>query len=164
LRAFNATYGIDDLSQRYFNVYGARQNPKSQYAAVIPKFMVSTIRGEPITIYGNGKQTRDFSYIDNVVNANILGILCDKELKGDVVNIACGKKYSLLKMIDVLEETSGKKITVNFEEPRVGDVMDSLADVKKAKKLIGYVPSVDFIDGMKRTYKYYKGWTDGKGT
>jgi nucleoside-diphosphate-sugar epimerase len=164
LRAFSSTYGIDSITLRYFNVFGARQNPKSQYAAVIPKFMVAAINGDPITIYGNGKQTRDFSYIDNVVNANILAILSDRELKGEVVNIACGKKYSLLKMIDILNDITGGKVKVNFEEPRVGDVMDSLADIRRAKKVIGYVPEVDFIDGMKRTFKYYKGWVNGKRT
>jgi nucleoside-diphosphate-sugar epimerase len=164
LRSFSSTYGLDTITLRYFNVFGARQNPKSQYAAVIPKFMISALKGEPIKIYGNGKQTRDFSYIDNVVNANILAILSDREHCGDVMNIACGKKYSLLKMVDILEDISGKKIKVEFEDPRVGDVMDSLADIKKAKRLIGYSPEVNFNDGMKRTFKYYKGWLDGKRT
>ena len=162
LRAFCSTYDIDALSLRYFNVFGRRQNPKSQYAAVVPKFMTAAINDSKITIYGDGKQTRDFTYIDNVVKANVLGILTDRELKGEVVNIACGKKYNLLKMLDIIGEISGKELDVVFSDSRVGDVKDSLADIKKAKKLIGYVPEVDFNEGMKRTYKYYKWWSDGK--
>jgi nucleoside-diphosphate-sugar epimerase len=164
LRSFSSTYGLDAVTLRYFNVFGARQNPKSQYAAVIPRFIVSTLKDEPIKIYGNGKQTRDFSYIDNVVNANVLAILSDREFSGDVMNIACGKKYSLLKMVDILEELSGKDINIEFDKPRIGDVMHSHANIKKAKRLINYSPEVDFYDGMKRTFKYYKGWLDGKRT
>ena len=163
MKAFNSTYGIDTVSLRYFNVFGPNQDPQSQYSAVVPRFMNAALRGKPVTIYGNGKQTRDFSFVSNVVNANILAITDSEKFNGMAMNIACGKKYTLLKMLDIIEDIAGVEIERKFANSRVGDVRDSLASISKARKKMGYVPAVDFKEGLKRTFEYYKGWVNGAG-
>jgi len=162
--AFNKCYDIDTCSLRYFNVFGPRQNPKSQYAAVIPKFITAAIKEEPITVYGDGLQSRDFSFIDNNIDANLRVLESQKDLKGEVINIACNKQYTLLDMIRDIEEIVEHRLNVKFEDARRGDVKHSLADIAKAETLLGYKSKVEFKEGLIRTFEYYKGCADGEGT
>lgn len=162
--AFNKTYGIDTASLRYFNVFGARQNPKSQYAAVIPKFMIAALKGEDMVIYGDGLQSRDFTFIDNVVNANVLAINSKENLNGEFMNIACGEKHTLIKLCEEIKNIVGSDSKIIYSKERFGDVKHSLADITKANKILGYKPEVGFIDGLNKTFEFYKRWSDGEGT
>jgi len=137
-------------------VFGPRQDPKSTYAAVIPRFITSVLRGVPPTIYGDGLQTRDFTYIDNVIQANLAACLAPKTACGKVVNIACGERVSLLDILEMVYGLAGKTVLPKFEPGRVGDVRDSLADITLARDLIGYDPKVAFRDGMKKTFDWFR--------
>lgn len=156
-RVFAEVYGLSTACLRYFNVFGPRQNPKSQYAAVIPAFVSALLAGQRPRIYGDGEQTRDFCFVDNVVNANLLAAGCGKALAGEVVNIACGERISLNVMLARMQATLGTKIAAEYLPPRAGDVRDSLADIAAARALIGYVPGVKFEEGLARTVKAYAG-------
>jgi len=156
LKSFCNMYGIDGVSLRYYNVFGPRQDQNSAYAAVIPKFITAALSGNPITVYGDGSQSRDFTFIDNVINANIRALKSEKNLNGEVINIACGKSYTILDLIDVIEKVSGKTLNVIFDKDRAGDVKHSLADISKAEQLLGYVPIVGFEEGIKTAYNYYR--------
>ncbi len=150
LSAFAHCYPISTVSLRYFNVFGPGQNANSAYAAAISAFLKALASGKQPTIYGDGRQTRDFVHIDNVVHANLLAAVSPREFKGEAINIGSGKRTSLL---DVLEHM-GRAIKINvkpvFAEPRAGDVRDSVADVSRARELLGYEPIVDFSEGMAR--------------
>jgi nucleoside-diphosphate-sugar epimerase len=159
LRVFYECYGLETLALRYFNVFGPRQDPKSQYAAAIPAFVTSVMRGESPTIYGDGEQTRDFSYIDNVVHANLLAADAP-EVHGEVVNIACGESISVNQVNALINELLGKDVTSNHVDPRAGDVRHSLADLTLAKKLIGYEPVVPFKEGLSRAIEWYRDHLD----
>ena len=161
--AFNKCYDIDTCSLRYFNVFGPRQNPKSQYAAVIPKFILAMLQGDEIQVYGDGTQSRDFSFIDNVVDANLKALECSKDLNGEVMNIACNKSYTLLDLVVELERVAEMNIRMKNCDERMGDVKHSLADITKARNLIGYKPKVNFKNGLAKTFEFYKGWLDAKG-
>jgi nucleoside-diphosphate-sugar epimerase len=151
---FTQLYGLETVSLRYFNIFGPRQDPASLYSAVIPKFIDALKNGKRPTIYGDGKQSRDFTYIDNVVHANLLA-LSAKCLHGEVVNVACGSRISLNQLIRILQQIFGSKITPIYEEPRQGDVKHSLADITRAKKVLKYKPKVDIETGLKRTVEYF---------
>ncbi len=151
-RLFYELYGLKTVSLRYFNVFGPNQNPDSEYAAVIPKFIKSILNDKKPVIYGDGKQSRDFSYVGNVVNANLLA--CNSNVAGDVFNIACGKKIDLLELVKKINEILGKNIDVEFAEPRKGDVKHSLADISKAEKLLSYKAEFDFEQGLKKTVEF----------
>ncbi len=151
LSAFHKCYGLDGISLRYFNVFGPRQNPESRYAAVIPKFIARMRAGQPPVIYGDGEQTRDFTYIDNVVDANIAAALAEGPLGGEAANIGGGRGHSLNELAARLNGLLGTSLTPLYEQARPGDVRDSLADVSKANRLFGYRPSVDFAEGLRRT-------------
>jgi nucleoside-diphosphate-sugar epimerase len=161
MRTFASLYGIETLSLRYFNVFGPRQDPASEYAAVIPRFATAAIRGERPTVYGDGEQTRDFCYIDNVVAANLAAATTSNKLEGQVVNIACGERVSLNKLIEEIGNLAvefgiakaGMKLEANYTDTRAGDVRDSLADISAAKKIIGYEPKVFVKDGLRRTFE-----------
>jgi len=157
MKAFAESFDIDTVSLRYFNVFGPRQSPKSQYAAVVPNFITAAINDQKIVVHGDGKQSRDFSYIDNVVNANILALKSKKDLGGEVINIACGERYTLLNLLDEIRDLTGKELNVTHIETRAGDVKHSQADITKAKELLKYKPKVDFKKGLKLSYKYYLG-------
>jgi len=152
-RIFSDVYGLETVITRYFNVFGPRQNPESQYAAVIPKFIDSYLKGNPPTVFGDGEQTRDFTFVDNVVHANIL---CSQAQKtaGEVINIATSSRISLNELITLLKEITGKDIDPVYREPRKGDVRHSLADISRAKKLIGYEPIADLKQGLRRTIQW----------
>lgn len=151
---FYHCYGLETLTTRYFNVFGPRQNPRSQYAAVIPAFITAMLEDQPPTIYGDGKQTRDFTYIENIVHAYMLAVDLPKTC-GQTVNIACGYEISLLDIVNVLNCLLDKDIRPNFVAPRPGDVRHSRADISAARQLLGYSPVVSFEDGLKRTIEYY---------
>ncbi|MCK4659611.1 MAG: SDR family oxidoreductase [Phycisphaerae bacterium] len=154
-RTFHECFGLETFSLRYFNVFGPRQDPKSQYAAAIPAFIMAILADQPPTIFGDGEQTRDFTYIDNVVHANVLAAQADR-LAGEAVNAACGRSISLNQIINQINKVTGKNIAPVYAEPRPGDVRHSLADNRLAKELIGYDPLVDFDEGLARTIEYYQ--------
>ncbi len=154
-RAFYECYRLESISLRYFNVFGARQDPKSEYAAAIPAFVTAILRGEPPTVYGDGEQTRDFTYIDNVVHGNVLAMQA-KATHGESVNVACGGAISVNQVIAAIGQLVGKKVKPLYQPPRTGDVKHSCADIRLAKKLLGFEPVVSFEEGLKRAIQYYK--------
>ncbi|MGB2984523.1 MAG: SDR family oxidoreductase [Phycisphaerae bacterium] len=160
-RAFFECYGLETISLRYFNVFGTRQDPSSQYAAAIPAFVTAILRGEPPTIYGDGEQTRDFTYIDNVVHANILAMQADKTY-GEVVNAACGESISVNQVIAVINRLLETDVRPHHVATRPGDVRHSCADITLAKKLLGYEPLVDFEEGLRHAIEYYRGIANDK--
>jgi UDP-glucose 4-epimerase len=149
-RLYSDLYGLETVALRYFNVFGPRQDPKSEYAAVVPRFAVACLRGEPAVIYGDGKQTRDFTYVGDAVRANLLAAESPKA-SGSVVNVAGGKRVSLLELLGAIGEVCGTKIPPRHEPGRAGDVRDSLADLGRARDLLGYEPQVSLRDGLART-------------
>lgn len=155
-QCFTRTYGLEVVSLRYFNVFGPRQDPASDYAAVIPKFITLMLQGKTPTIFGDGLQSRDFSYIDNVVQANIKA--CHAEgAGGGVYNIACGGRVSLLDLVATLNDILGTSIVANHDAPRTGDIKHSQADIDLAVAELGYEPSVDFAEGIGKTVDWYRG-------
>jgi nucleoside-diphosphate-sugar epimerase len=155
-RIFWQLYGLETVSLRYFNVFGPRQDPQSQYAAVIPCFITAILRDEPPPIFGDGKQTRDFSHIDNIIDANLAACHAPKEALGEAFNIACGGRTSLLELVDTINEICGKKIAPRFDPPRPGEVRDSQADISKAVKLLGWKPRIDFREGIEKAVAWYQ--------
>ena len=139
-------YGLETVALRYFNVFGPRQDPNSEYAAVIPIFLSRMLNKQEIRIFGDGLQTRDFTYIDNVVQANMLAATC-KVAKGQAINVACGKRWTLLDLIAQLDSVLQCKAECSFHDPRPGDVKHSLASLARAKKQLGYAPVVGFEEG-----------------
>ena len=159
-RAFTRVFGLETVSLRYFNVYGPRQDPKSQYAAVVPIFIRKLMAGEPPTVFGDGEQSRDFTYVEDVVAANIQAAEAPGAA-GAVVNLGCGERHTLNKLIALLQEMTGRHVAAEYAEPRAGDVKHSQADVSRARELIGYDPRVSFEDGVRRTLEWYKGQQSG---
>jgi UDP-glucose 4-epimerase len=154
-QAFTATYGLQTVVLRYFNVFGPRQDPASQYAAVIPKFITELLAGRQPTIYGDGRQSRDFTYIENVIHGNLLAADAPAAV-GRTINVACGKSYNLLELIAGINAALGTYIEPLFEPARAGDVRDSLAGISLARELLGYEPTVGFEEGLRRTVEYYR--------
>jgi UDP-glucose 4-epimerase len=159
MQIFSALYGIETLSLRYFNVFGPRQDPKSEYAAVIPKFITAAIRRERPIVFGDGEQTRDFCYIDNAVGANLLAASTSRKLAGEVLNVACGERTSLNQLIGYIGELAGVSLAPEYRPPRAGDVRDSVADVRAAFDVLGYEPTVDVRLGLKRTFEAFLRFT-----
>jgi nucleoside-diphosphate-sugar epimerase len=153
--AWTRLYGVETVGLRYFNVFGPRQDPKSQYAAVIARFIQWGLRGQPLEVHGDGTQSRDFTYIDNVVEANVLAGKAPGAA-GEVFNVGCGDRVSLLDIVARLEGLLGKKLERRHTPSRAGDVPHTLADVSKAKRLMGYSPLVGFDEGFRRTVEYFK--------
>ncbi|MFA5251892.1 MAG: SDR family oxidoreductase [Phycisphaerae bacterium] len=152
---FYKVFGLETISLRYFNVFGPQQDPTSQYAAAIPAFVTFILKDKPPTIYGDGLQSRDFTYVDNVVEANLLAARAE-QTKGDVVNIACGKAVTVNEVIDIINELLGKNIKPIYVASRPGDVKHSLADITLAKKTIGYKPAVTFKQGLENAIDWYR--------
>lgn len=155
-RTFAEVFDIDAVSLRYFNIFGPRQTEKSRYAAVFPAFISRMIKGEPATIYGDGKTTRDFTYVSNVVNANILAADREANFDGAVMNIGAGQRTSLLELVAKINTVLGTDLKPLHEDERLGDVKDSLADISRAKEMLGYVPEVDVSAGLKHTVEYFR--------
>jgi UDP-glucose 4-epimerase len=153
-RVFTELYGLETISLRYFNVFGPRQDPNSQYAAVIPRFIRSALQKEPLEIHGDGLQARDFSYIDNVVEANLLAAKC-QDGTGQAINVAQGKCYSILDLVDALQKIFERKLESFHTPARPGDVRQTLADISRADRVLGYSPAVTFEEGMARTVGYF---------
>lgn len=155
VRVFASLYGMQTASLRYFNVFGPRQDPTSQYSGVIAKFISAALNSEPFVVYGDGQQARDFTYVDNVVRANVAALKAD-HLDGVVMNVACGGQVSLLEMIEELRGITGTVGELRFAEPRAGDVKFSQAAIEVARKTLGYEPSVSFREGLERTVEWYR--------
>jgi len=152
---FYEVFGLETISLRYFNVFGPHQDPASQYAAAIPAFVTAIFKDKPPTIYGDGEQSRDFTYIDNVVEANLLAARA-KQTKGEVINIACGEAVTVNAIIALINEFLGKDIKPNYTDPRPGDVKHSLADITLAEKLISYKTKVPFKQGLQLAIDWYR--------
>ena len=156
MRVFAQLYGLETVSLRYFNVFGPRQDPASEYAAVIPKFITAALRGTRPIVFGDGEQTRDFCHIDNAVGANLLAATTSNKLSGEVVNVACGARTSLNELLALVAELTGVTLPADYRPRRAGDVKDSLADIGAARKLLGYEPRVDLRAGLLRTIEAFR--------
>ena len=159
MRVFAQLYGIETVCLRYFNIFGARQDPKSEYAAVIPNFITAAIRKERAIVYGDGEQTRDFCYIDNAVRANLLAANTSRKLGGEVVNVACGERTSLNQLLEQVAELAGTRIEPDYRPGRAGDIRDSVADIRAARDLLGFEPVVGVREGLKRTFGAFQRFT-----
>lgn len=150
-------YGLSLIGLRYFNVFGPRQNPKGAYAAVIPLFMNAVLNNEPPTINGDGETSRDFTFVQNAVHANICALFTQEEAAvNEVYNIACGEQTTLNELFENIKEIAGSDLAPIYREERAGDVRHSMADVSKAKQLLGYDPAVKVRDGLKTTFDWYR--------
>ncbi len=154
-KLYTELYGLEVVTLRYFNVFGPRQDPKSDYAAVIPKFMTRMLSGRPVTIFGDGSQTRDFCHIDNVVEANLLACTTPG-VAGMSFNIACGDRISLLDLVERLNGVLGTSLAPEFAPPRAGDIAHSVADISLARSVLGYTAPVDLTLGLERTLAWYR--------
>jgi len=157
-RSFSAVYGLETVALRYFNVFGPRQDPLSQYAAVIPNFITAALEGGTIRIFGDGEQSRDFTYVDNVVDVN-LAALSAEGVSGRAYNVACGERISLNELVKQIALATGRELEPSYEEPRPGDVRHSLADISAAANDLDYAPRVDLEEGIRRTLAFYESAT-----
>jgi UDP-glucose 4-epimerase len=157
MRVFTRVYGLETVALRYFNVFGPYQDPASPYSGVLAIFCRRMLSGEPVTIYGDGEQSRDFTYIENVVNANLLAAAAPAEkVSGKMMNLATGSRVTLNQIFGILCEQTGYKGKPTYGAPRAGDIHDSLADIERARELLGYEPTVDFREGLRRTVEWYR--------
>ena len=155
-QVFGRVYGLENASIRYFNVFGPRQDPTSQYSGVLSRFMLAVIQGEPPVIYGDGEQSRDFTYVENVVDETLRA--CEAPgASGMVFNGGTGARITLNQVIKLLEKITARKIQPKYEAPRPGDIRDSQADISLAGEILGYRPRVAFEEGLQRTWEWYKG-------
>jgi UDP-glucose 4-epimerase len=154
-QAFTATYGLETVTVRYFNVFGPRQDPQSEYSAVIPKFVTRMLSGERPIVFGDGRQSRDFTFVANVVEGNLLAAEAP-DAAGLTINVACGEQLNLLDLIAAINRVLGTNLAPIMEPPRAGDVRDSLADISLARRVLGYEPLVDFEAGLRRSIEYYR--------
>jgi UDP-glucose 4-epimerase len=147
---------VDGVALRYFNVFGPRQSPDSPYAAVIPLFFRAAITGTPATVFGDGQQTRDFTYVDNVVDANLLAATAPAErASGFPINVGAGERTSINELLDLIQQVTGRPIARQHRPPRAGDVRDSLAGLQRAADRLGYQPEVRLVDGLRRTWEWF---------
>jgi UDP-glucose 4-epimerase len=147
---FTRHYGLETVSLRYFNVFGPRQDPNSEYAAVVARFILAALRGEPLEIHGDGQQTRDFTYVANVVDAN-LAAAAAPGVAGQVFNVACGERLSVNDIVSRLEKVLGRSLGRRHTPRRAGDVRDTLADISRGRRGLNYTPTLDFTEGLRRT-------------
>ena len=155
LKAFNQVYGLETVALRYFNVFGPRQNPVSEYAAVVPNFFAAAMLGEEAVVYGDGEQSRDFTYIANVVQANLRAAEAEG-VAGEAFNVARGETHSVNSLVRKVGEIAGVDIPVRYAPGRAGDVPHSLADISKARERLGYDPAVDLEEGLRHTYEFFR--------
>jgi UDP-glucose 4-epimerase len=156
LRVFAEVYGLETISLRYFNVFGPNQSPDGAYAAAVPRFVHRALTGEPIEIFGDGQQTRDFSFVKNTVRANLLAAETPRKLRGEVVNVAGARRVELLGLVGEIGRLLGRELQVRHIEPRPGDIRHSLGDVSVAAELLGFEPSVRWEDGLPATIEYLR--------
>ena len=161
--SFYRCYGLETVSLRYFNIFGPRQDPSSQYSGVLAKFITLMLRGEQPTMFGDGEQSRDFTYIDNAVEANLLACKAPAaQAAGQVFNVATGRRVTLNETFKALQELTSYSGQANYGPERGGDIKHSLADISKAAAGLGYKPSVDFEEGLRRTVEWYRNTNPGK--
>lgn len=154
--SFHRCYGLETICLRYFNIFGPRQDPSSPYSGVLAKFITQMLAGEQPTIFGDGAQSRDFTYIDNAVEANLLACEAPTEAVGKVLNVATGRRFDLNQTFQILKKLTDYRGNVKYGPERGGDVKHSLADISRAEKYLGYKPTVDFESGLKRTVAWYR--------
>ena len=155
-QVFSRVYGLEAVALRYFNIFGPRQDPYSPYSAVLSKFITAVLKDEPPVVYGDGNQTRDFTYVANAVDATLRASTAPGTMAGEVFNVGTGGRHSLNETLAILAKISGKKICPKHEAERPGDIRDSLADISKGRRLLGYEPAVNFEKGLRLTYDWYK--------
>ncbi len=155
-QVFSRVYGLETVVLRYFNIFGPRQDPYSPYSAVLSRFITAVLKEEQPVVYGDGNQTRDFTYVTNALDATLRAATAPNAMAGEVFNVGTGTRHSLNKTLGVLASITGKKIMAKYEAERPGDIRDSLADISKARRLLGYDPVVDFEEGLRLTYDWYK--------
>ena len=153
--AFTRCFGLDTVTLRYFNVFGPRQDPASMYSGVVARFCLAFRRNEALAIHGDGEQSRDFTYIENVVEANLLAARAPGPLQGQVINVACGERHTLNALVQALNELTGQRRAPQYGPARPGDVRHSLADISRARAILKYEPRVDFKSGLARTLAWY---------
>ncbi len=154
-RIFQQLYGLETVILRYFNVFGPRQDPSSPYSGVISLFITAALQGRPYTIYGDGEQTRDLTFVENVVTATVTASTAP-EVVGEVMNIACGRQTSINDLAAMIDQIVGREGPRHYAPPRPGDVRHSLADISRARQLLGYHPAVDLLEGLRRTIAWYR--------
>ena len=153
-RSFHEVYGLETVALRYFNVFGPRQDPNSEYAAVVPKFIGSALSGTAPVVYGDGEQTRDFTYVDNVVAANVLAMEADAV--GLALNVACGERISLNRLLATIAELTGRAVEPEYRPARMGDVRHSHADISLATERLGYQPAIQLEEGLRHTIAHFE--------
>jgi UDP-glucose 4-epimerase len=156
LATWSKLFQVETVSLRYFNVFGPRQDPRSPYSGVISIFVDRIIGGRPITFFGDGTQCRDFVYVDNVVEANILAAT-RSGVSGRAYNVACGKRTTLVELASLIERAAERRVERSFSEPRAGDIKESVADIARARTELGYMPAVDVEEGLKRLVRWVRG-------
>jgi nucleoside-diphosphate-sugar epimerase len=155
LQTFGRCYGLENVSLRYFNIFGPRQDPSSPYSGVLAKFCTAFLEDAQPVIFGDGEQTRDFTYVENAVLANLLA--CEApNVSGKVFNVGVGGRFSLNQTVALLNQISGKSLETKYEPPRDGDIRDSQADISQAREFLGYEPQVTFEEGLRRTFDWYR--------
>jgi nucleoside-diphosphate-sugar epimerase len=154
-QTFGRCYGLENVCLRYFNIFGPRQDPDSTYSGVLSRFAAAFLQDEPPVVFGDGEQTRDFTYVDNAVQANLLASEAPGA-SGFVFNVGTGDRYSLNQTLEILRGLSAKKLPAKYEPAREGDIRDSQADITAARELLGYEPTVRFEEGLERTYEWYR--------
>ena len=153
-QVFGRVYGLENVSLRYFNVFGPRQDPNSPYSGVLSRFITALLDGAQPVVFGDGEQSRDFTYVDNVVEANLLACEASK-VSGTVINVGTGSRFTLNQTLKLLEKIAGKPANAKYDPPREGDIRDSQADIELARKLLGYRPRIGFEEGLRRTWDWY---------
>ena len=154
-RAFHASFGVQTIALRYFNIFGPRQDPESQYAAVIPRFISAAISGESQVIFGDGEQTRDFTYVKNVVRANMLACNAPADACGEVYNVGCGRRISINDLWKRIIALTGSRSQAQYVPARAGDVRDSLACLNRSRRVLGYEPAVSLEEGLQATVQWF---------
>ena len=154
-QTFGRVYALENISLRYFNIFGPRQDPGSPYSGVLAKFCTAFLEETQPVIFGDGEQTRDFTYVENAVRANLLA--CEApNVSGKVFNVGAGGRFSLNQTVELLRKISGKPLEAKYDAPREGDIRDSQADISQAREYLGYEPQVDFEEGLRRTFEWYR--------
>ncbi len=162
-RLYHELYGLETVALRYFNVFGPRQDPRSEYAAVVPRFVEACLRGRAPRIYGDGEQSRDFTYVEDAVRANLLAATAPKA-PGNVINVAGGRRVTLNELLATIQQVTGARVAATHEAPRPGDVRHSLADLRRARTLLGYEPSVSLREGLRKTIETFQLESDEEQT